>query len=70
MVNGIKGGGETQEGVGCDRPFDHVEKKIVLNIKEGTFSRMMFFISRLESGHKASFIKVSLKLDCYYHFKY
>ena len=51
MVNGIKGGGEIQEGEGYDRPFDHVEKKIFLNIKEGTLSRMMFSKSRLESGN-------------------
>ena len=60
MVNGFKGSGEIQEGEGCDRSFGHVEKKIILNIKEGTFSRMMFSISRLKSGPKASFIKVSL----------
>ena len=37
-----------------------IVKNIVMNIKEGTFSRMVFSISRLESGHKADFIKVSL----------
>ena len=60
MVNGIKGDGEIQEGEGCDRSFGHDDMKIVLNIKEATFSRMMFSISRLKSGYKASFIKVSL----------
>ena len=59
MVNGIKGGEEIQKGEGCDRPFCHVEK-IILNITESTFSRVMFSISRLESGHEAGFIKVSL----------
>ena len=50
--------------------FGNMEKKIVLNIKEGIFSRMMFSISRLESSHKAGIIKVSLWLDCYYPFNY
>ena len=44
MVNGIKSGGEIQEGEGCDRPFSHIEK-IALNIKEETFGRLMFSIS-------------------------
>ena len=44
MVKGIKSDREIQEGEGCDRPFSHVEKKIVLN-KEGSFRRMMFSIS-------------------------
>ena len=35
-------------------------RRIPLNIKEGTFSRMVFSISRLEGSHKAGFIKVSL----------
>ena len=60
MVNGIKGGAEIQKGEGCDRPFGHIEKNIVLNIKEGTFSGMMFSIRRLKGSHKAGFIKVSL----------
>ena len=47
MVSGIEGGRETQKGEGCDRPFGHIEKNIILNIKEGTFSRMMFSRSRL-----------------------
>ena len=45
---------------GSDRRFGHIEKNIVMNIKEGTFSRMVFSISRLEGSHKAGFIKVSL----------
>ena len=45
MMNGIKGGEEIQVGEGYDRSFGHVEKKIILNIKEGTFSRVMFSIS-------------------------
>ena len=70
MVNGIKHGGEIQKGKGCDRHFGHIEKNIVVNIKEGTFSRLVFSISRLEGRHKAGFIKVSLLLDCNYSFKY
>ena len=31
-----------------------------MNIKECTFSRMVFSISQLEGSHKAGFIKVSL----------
>ena len=31
-----------------------------MNVKEGTFSRMGFSISRLEGSHQAGFIKVSL----------
>ena len=34
--------------------------KYILNMKEGHLRRMMFSISRLESVHKVSFIKVSL----------
>ena len=60
MVNGIERGGKIQKGKDCDRPFGHIEKNIIVNIKEGTFSRMVFSISRLEGSHKASFIKVSL----------
>ena len=60
MVSSIEGGGEIQEGKGYDRPFGHIEKNIVVNIKEGTFSRMVFSISRMEGSHKAGFIKVSL----------
>ena len=29
---------EIQEGEGCDRPISHIKEKILLNIKEGTFS--------------------------------
>ena len=50
MVSGI------EEGKGCGRPFGHIEKNIIVNIKEGTFSRMVFSIS----SHKSSFIKLSL----------
>ena len=60
MVNGIECGREIQKGKGSDRPFGHIEKDIVMNIKEGTFSIMVFSISRLEGSHKAGFIKVSL----------
>ena len=42
----------------------------IMNVKEGTFSRMVFSISRLEGSHQARFIKVSLYLGCYYPFKY
>ena len=59
MVNGIEGSKEIQKGKGRERPFSHIEKNIVLNIKVGTFNRMMFSIRRLENSHKASFIKVS-----------
>ena len=34
VLNGIKDSREIHEGEDCDRPFGHVEKKIVLNIKE------------------------------------
>ena len=44
MVNGIESGREFQDGKGSDRPFGHIEKNIV-NIKEGTFSRMVFSIT-------------------------
>ena len=60
VVNGIECSGEIQKGKGSDRSFGHIEKNILLNIKEGTFSRMVFSISRFEGSHKASFIKVSL----------
>ena len=60
MVNGIESGGEIQKGKGSNRPFGHIKKNNVMNIKEGTFSRMVFPISRLEGSHKAGFIKVSL----------
>ena len=66
VVNGIKSGGEVEECEGCDRPFSHVEK-IVLNIKEGIFSRMTFSISCLKRRHKASFIKVMMQcIKCIY----
>ena len=45
VVNGIECGGEIQKGEGCNRPFGHIEKNIIVNIKEGTFSRMVFSIS-------------------------
>ena len=34
-VYGVKHGREIQ---GCDRPLSHIQIKIVLNVKEGTFS--------------------------------
>ena len=43
-------------GKGRDRPFGHIAKNIVMNIKEGTFRRMAFSISRMEGSHKAGFI--------------
>ena len=39
MVNGIESSREIQKGIDCDRPLGHIEKNIVVNIKEGTFSR-------------------------------
>ena len=45
MVNGIEYGGEIQKGKCSERPFGHTEN-IVMNIKEGTFSRMVFSISQ------------------------
>ena len=69
MVDGIESGGDIQKSKGSDRPFGHIEN-IVMNIKEGTFSRMVFSLSHSEGSHKASFIKVSLSLDGYYPFKY
>ena len=41
MVNGIKCGREIQKGKGCDRLFGHIEKNIFVNIKGGTFSRIV-----------------------------
>ena len=60
MINGIESGGEIWKGEGCNRPFGHIEKNIIMNVKEGTFSRMVFSISRLKGSHQAGFIKVSL----------
>ena len=45
MVNGVKNDGEIQKGEGCDRLFSHIKEKILSNVKEGTFSGMMFSIS-------------------------
>ena len=39
MVNGLECGGYIQKGKSCDRPFGHIEKNIVLNIKEGGLLR-------------------------------
>ena len=36
------------------------KKNIIINIKGGTFSRMMLSISQLEDNHKTSFVKMSL----------
>ena len=47
MVNGIKRGRKIQKGKGCDRPFGDIEKNIIVNVKEGTFSRMVFSISQI-----------------------
>ena len=45
MVYGIEGGREIQGGEGCNRPFSHIEEKIILNIQEGTSNKMMFSVS-------------------------
>ena len=42
MVNGIESGREIQKGKGSDRPFGHIDKNVI-NVKEDTFSRMVFF---------------------------
>ena len=47
-------------GEGCNRPFSHIEKNIIMNVKEGTLSRVVFSVSRLEGSHQAGFIKVRL----------
>ena len=62
MVNGIECSGVIQngKGKGSDRSFGHIKKNIVMNTKDGAFSRMVFSISLLEGSHKAGFIKVSL----------
>ena len=60
MVNDIECGREIQKGKSSDRSFGHIEKDIAMNIKEGTYSRMVFSISQLEGSHKAGFIKVCL----------
>ena len=60
MVNGIERGRQIQKGKGCNRPIGHIEKNVVVKIKESTFGRMVFSIHGLEGSHKASFIKVSL----------
>ena len=60
MINGIESGGEFLKGEDCNRPFGHIEKNVIINAKEGTFSRMVFSISQLEGSHQAGFIKVSL----------
>ena len=59
MVNGIKSSGEIQESEGCDRPFSHVEK-IVLNIEEGTFGRMMFSVS-----YKLTLAKILIRTNSF-----
>ena len=69
VVYGVESVGDIHEGEGCDRPFSHIKEKIILNIKEGSLSRMMFSVSWLKPSHKASFIKVGLKLDSYYPFE-
>ena len=60
MVNGIERDREIQKGKGCNRPFGHIEKNIIVNIKEGTFSRIVCSTNQLEGSHKAGIIKVSL----------
>ena len=42
MVNGIECDGQSQKGKSSDRPFGHIENNIILNIKEGTFGRVVF----------------------------
>ena len=42
------------------RAVTYIEKNIIVNIKEGTFSRMVFSISQLEGIYQSGFIKVSL----------
>ena len=60
MVSGIECSKEIQNGKGSNRYIGHNEKNSVMNIKRGTFSRMVFSISRLEGSQKDGFIKVSL----------
>ena len=59
MVNGIESARLIQKGKGSDRTLGHVKKNIVLYIKEGAFSRVVFSINQLESSHKTGFIKMS-----------
>ena len=60
MLNGIECDREIQKGKDCDRIFGHIKKNIIVNVKEGIFSRTVFSVSPYEGSHKASFIKVSL----------
>ena len=48
------------DGADVERKKNWTKENIIVNIKEGTFSRMVFSISRLEGSHQAGFIKVSL----------
>ena len=64
----IESGREIQEGEACDRPFSHIKEKIILNIQD-TFIGMLLSVSRMKTGHKASFVNVGLKIDSYYPFK-
>ena len=43
MVYGIEHNRQIQKGEGCDRSSNYNEK-IILNIQEGTFSGMIFFL--------------------------
>ena len=47
MVNGIECGRDIQNGTGSCRHIGHIEKNIVVNVKEGSFSRMVFSVSQL-----------------------
>ena len=64
MVNGIECGKEIQKGKGSDRPFGHIEQNIVMDIKEATFSRMVFSINRFKGSHKVGFHQGEFEAGC------